>query len=216
MNQNNCNGNCNNQNSESNYCPNCNNNSNQTPNSTYPYNANPSLNNYQYPYYNMNGYNTYGRSPLINPSRNTDTYRNISNIDTYRMNRNDYNRFNNYNYYYQPTAPVINNEIDEASEKVEKETETLKDKTNDISKEITENVSIPRKKEEILNESQNQKFIGPVEKMRTIEINTSILDKAKGHTQKLNITFDTNKKIEDLLRKDVKDTFNSNNFIVLR
>ena len=125
---------------------------------------------------NYNGY--YGRG-VVNPSRNTDTYRPwTTNIDTYRVTGNGYAGYNN-NILTQPVLPASIN-----------------------SNEIQVNTERRHKRQE---------FAGKTNELRTIEINTSM--KPKGHTQ----TLDVNKKIEELLNKDLKDTFNnSNNYISLR
>lgn len=206
------------------YCPNCNNNQELTycPNGncdTYTNNntsqnqACPNLTNTNQTSNNLRGNNPnsiykgyYGRFtqlPLTNPGRNTDTFRPwTTNIDTYRITGNPQG-YNNeiINQTVTPVNKILEEEKQSTQEKDTKETQNTSLEDSSILRTST-----------LLND---QKFGGKAYKLRTIDVN--ITSKPKGHTKAFACTLDTNKKIEELLKRDLKDSFNNfDNYIYLR
>ena len=136
----------------------------------------------------------FGYNYLINPSRNTDTYRPwTSNIDTYRFNPNINQRFNNI----RPMAVFAKQETNSLNE-TEKNIKMSSKKPNKFGGKGYKN------KEELI-------AIMPDENQ---QLASNQINCFKPSITKKGIN-DINKKIENLIKKDSKETFNSNNFIKL-
>lgn len=181
-----------------------------------PNNVNPVVTN-QYVNNGLNGYN-YNR-PLINPSRNTDTFQALNkNIDTYRPFVNGYNGIaNENNAIAAPVSAEANTTLDSSDD-----TDIRRNNNPNIGK----NTDHHRRKDTGFITNNHKGLIKKSNKTNTLTnenvkaINSDDRNKKQifaGKTSELdNNTLDINKNIENLIKNSSKETFNNKNYLTLR
>ena len=167
------------------------------------------------------GYN-YGYGYVrANPGRNTDSYFPwISNIDTYKLSPSN-KIFGNYNL--NRSLPVTNSNEINKKDTAPEITDSAENKADEIKKEIQnkENLfveSFTKQKLVNIDQDNTKNFAGKT--FRAIEYKENFLeklkDKKKLEKNKPVFFLDVNKKIEDLIKGKIKDTFNEESFLNLR
>lgn len=225
-------GNCNNSSNFYNNCPNgnCNNNTSvpiplnpenngTCSNGDCPTNNVNSVATNQYINNGINGYN-YNR-PLINPSRNTDTYQTLNkNIDTYRPFIGGYNSPINESV---SARPATTEESPQSLINVDDDTDIRRNNNPNMGKSTghhrrKDTGFISNNQNDLIKKSnrRNIKTEENVKKINLDEKNKKQTFAGKASELDEISTLDINKNIEKLIKNNSKETFYNNNFLVLR